>query len=528
VADIEWAMSSISPAAARIPTDGRSLRLSRLGDELLARQATRGSGRAFTALYERYYQALYRYCRSIVRDDADAQDALQSTFTSALAALQRDARNAPLRPWLYRIAHNESISLLRRRKRDGQHEAVTEEAVVGVSAEEEAAGRARWQRVVEDLAELPERQRGSLLLRELAGLSHEEIALTFGTTVGAAKQAIFEARQGLAELEEGRALSCAEIRSRISEGDRRLLRARRVNAHLRDCAACAAFAVAIPARQADLRALTPVLPPAVAGTLLGRVIGSGGTHAGAGSAAGAAAVGKTAGTVVGWKALATVGVIAVGAAGVTGLTHALHHARVHLVHPAVPAAVVKSARPLPNHGASAGAAASRRSPAGHHAAAGGHSANHSSHHGSAAANSRAKHPHGAAHSRAVRRHGSAHSGSASSVSLPAATTAPNSNASSRSHGASAPGRVKNHGVRRHGSASGQTHRTRPTHTQASTRKSTASSPSVTVHRDHTTSTPSKVGGSATGVVKTATHASPTASGPVTVATPHPAAGSSKN
>src|SRR5947209_1503195 len=119
-------MSSISPAAAGIPADRRSLQVSRLGDELLARQAARGSQRAFTALYERYSQPLYRYCRSIVRDDADAQDALQSTFTGALAALQRGARNAPLRPWLYRIAHNESISLLRRRKRDAEHQAVTE------------------------------------------------------------------------------------------------------------------------------------------------------------------------------------------------------------------------------------------------------------------------------------------------------------------------------------------------------------------------------------------------------------------
>lgn len=334
MADSEWAMSSISPAAARVPADGRTLRLSGLGDELLARQAARGSSRAFTALYERYYQPLYRYCRSIVREDADAQDALQSTFTSALAALQRDGRNAPLRPWLYRIAHNESISLLRRRKRDTPHETVEDTSSVAVSAEEEAAARARWQRVVEDLAELPERQRGSLLLRELAGLSHEEIAVTFGTSVGAAKQAIFEARQGLAELEEGRAMSCHEVRHRISEGDRRLLRGRRVSAHLRDCAACAAFATAIPARQADLRALAP-LPPAAAATLLSHVSRGASSHGGlpAGSAASAAGIGKTAGTVIGWKAIAVAGVLATTAAGVTGLTHVLRHARPAPAHP---------------------------------------------------------------------------------------------------------------------------------------------------------------------------------------------------
>src|ERR1700746_1721071 len=107
-------MSTALPAAAgNPPAAGRTLRLSRLSDEFLARHAPRGSQRAFGAIYDRYHQPLYRYCRSIVRDDADAQDALQSTFTAALAALQRQARKAPLRPWLYRIAHNESISVLR-------------------------------------------------------------------------------------------------------------------------------------------------------------------------------------------------------------------------------------------------------------------------------------------------------------------------------------------------------------------------------------------------------------------------------
>jgi RNA polymerase sigma factor (sigma-70 family) len=517
VTDTEWAMSTISPAAARIPSDGRALRLSRIGDELLARQATRGSSRAFTVLYERYYQPLYRYCRSIVRDDADAQDALQSTFTSALAALQRDARNAPLRPWLYRIAHNESISLLRRRKRDGQHEVVTEDSVVGASAAEEAAGRARWRRVVEDLAELPERQRGSLLLRELAGLSHEEIALTFGTTVGAAKQAIFEARQGLAELEEGRAMSCAEVRRRISEGDRRLMRGRRVNAHLRDCAACGAFAVAIPARQSDLRALTPALPPVLAAALLGRVLHGGASHAGAsaGSAASAAAVGKTAGTVLGWKALATVGVLAAGAAGVTGLTHVLHHAR-----PATgpPAGAVTAAPSAGGHGASAGAGAPAA--AGHRTAGAERSAAGANHR-SATAHRHGKHHRGASHSGGAT-HGSHASGSASSFGAPAAG-ATSSHASAHSH--SAPGRARNRGIRRRGSTStrrrGRTHHSTQTrHTQ------TVSSPAATVNTHRSTSTLSSSTGSVTGVVKKASHSSPSGSTPVPVAAPHPAAGAS--
>src|SRR5437764_8155482 len=91
-------------------------RFAGLGDERLARLAGAGHERAFAVVYERHHQALYRYCRSILRNDADAQDALQSTFAAAFAALGRGRPDAPIRPWLFRIAHNEAVSALRRRR----------------------------------------------------------------------------------------------------------------------------------------------------------------------------------------------------------------------------------------------------------------------------------------------------------------------------------------------------------------------------------------------------------------------------
>src|SRR5579872_7456114 len=106
--------------AARTPRtlvrrDESHVRLLVSDDERLAGLIGGGSERAFTVLYERYHQPLYRYCRSIVRDDSDAEDALQSAFARAFAALRRGQRKAPLRPWLFQIAHNEAISQLRRR-----------------------------------------------------------------------------------------------------------------------------------------------------------------------------------------------------------------------------------------------------------------------------------------------------------------------------------------------------------------------------------------------------------------------------
>jgi len=259
-------------------------------DERLAHLVGEASEQAFAALYERHHQALYRYCRSIVRDDTDAQDVLQSAWTRALVALRRRQRDAPVRPWLYRIVHNEAISLLRRRGRQAEQPASEADRVP--SAEDRAIDRERFASLLADLRELPERPRGALLMRELSGLSHEEIAVALDTSVAAAKQCIYEARRDLAELAAGRAAACDDICRRISDGDRRVLRGRRVSAHLRDCPSCAAFASTIDRRGAALHALAPWLPAVAATAALDEVL-----RAGAGAGAGAAGTAAAAGGV---------------------------------------------------------------------------------------------------------------------------------------------------------------------------------------------------------------------------------------
>jgi RNA polymerase sigma factor (sigma-70 family) len=293
-------------------------------------------------LFERYHQPLYRYCRSILRHDSDAQDALQSTFAGALVALRRGQRDAPLRPWLYRIAHNEAISLIRRRHGAGEELLEGMEPRV-MSSEERAGERARLALLVTDLHQLGERQRGALVMRELSGLSHEEIALALGTSAGTAKQAIFEARVALLEFAEGRAMSCEEICRMISDGDRRALRGRRVRAHLRECGACAAFAAAIPARRADLHAFAVPLAPLAAASVLARLTARGSAHAAAGgtSVGGAAGTvaGKLAGASLASKALVAAAVTAGAAVGVTD-TFTQHHTPSRPAHFSVtPAAV---------------------------------------------------------------------------------------------------------------------------------------------------------------------------------------------
>ena len=208
-------------AIAARTREGSSFTL--LGDERLARLAAAGHERAFAVVYQRYHQPLYRYCRSILRNDADAQDALQSTFAAAFAALGRGQRDAPIRPWLFRIAYNEAVSALRRRRPTAELSAAS--GACTTSTEDRVAERAELRMLLRDLHKLSERQRSALVMRELSGLSHEEIAIALGTSVGTAKQTIYEARRSLFEFAEGREMPCDEIRRTISDADGRALRA---------------------------------------------------------------------------------------------------------------------------------------------------------------------------------------------------------------------------------------------------------------------------------------------------------------
>src|SRR5438876_6202336 len=96
-------MDALLPVAVQSSARELPDRLALLGDEQLAHLVESGSEPAFATIYTRHHQPLYRYCRSVLRDSDDAYDALQSTLAGALAALQRGQRDAPLRPWLFRI-----------------------------------------------------------------------------------------------------------------------------------------------------------------------------------------------------------------------------------------------------------------------------------------------------------------------------------------------------------------------------------------------------------------------------------------
>jgi len=292
----------MSSATSHAPTIGS---YDRLGDERLAVLAGRGDSAAQEAIHGRYADALLGYCRSIVRDPDDAQDVLQQTMLNALQALERRELQAPLRPWLFRIAHNASISLLRRRRPTDELQEESSAAGHGVSPETELLARERLRELVDDVAALPERQRTALLLHDVAGLPHAEVAAELGCSDGASRQTVTAARTALREAQTGRDVPCADVRRMVDAGDRRRLRARPVQAHLRTCAGC------------GLRAAraTPAAVGGEPGGLLGGLL----SGVGAASTVGAPAIvsgfaGKTA-LVLTFAASAAVGGVVQGQAG---------------------------------------------------------------------------------------------------------------------------------------------------------------------------------------------------------------------
>jgi RNA polymerase sigma factor (sigma-70 family) len=260
-------------------------------DTRLAAAAAAGDGVAVDCIYRRYGDDLYRFSLSIVRDPEDARDVVQTTMVKAISGL-RTVRPLKLKPWLLRIARNESVDLLRRRKVHAEWDEGAHTALRSVTDEAEA--RARLAELLRDLQDLPERQRSALVLRELCDAAYEDVAFALQISADAARQAVREARRSLQQRAEGRDASCDSIQEVLSFADGRLGRALKVRAHLRECSACNEFKDSIAARRELLRVLFPPMPVALGTGGLGggtAFVGAGGTKAAALAASVGIAVG---------------------------------------------------------------------------------------------------------------------------------------------------------------------------------------------------------------------------------------------
>src|ERR687898_452301 len=168
--------------------------LSTQSDERLVDLVRAGSDPAFETIVERYRRPLMRYVSRILPPER-AEDVVQQSFVKAYEAMRRDAATLQLRPWLYRIAHNNALNALRDR---GLRHAEFDDRYDGVERPDQALERAQGLReLVVAVQALPECQRDAILLRELEGRSYEEIAVALGVTEGAVRQLLNRARHSL-------------------------------------------------------------------------------------------------------------------------------------------------------------------------------------------------------------------------------------------------------------------------------------------------------------------------------------------
>lgn len=162
-------------------------------DRRLVRLVRDGYETAFEEIVRRYGKALGGYAASIVGNRSE--DVTQDAFSKALLALRRSDAEIELRPWLFRIVRNTALNDLR--DSPPSPEMLAEAIAAGGSPAQELEQREELADLIGRLKALPEPQRAAIVMRELEGLSHDEIAAALGLSGGGARQAIYRARQAL-------------------------------------------------------------------------------------------------------------------------------------------------------------------------------------------------------------------------------------------------------------------------------------------------------------------------------------------
>ena len=289
---------------ARVPF-GKRLLATR-PDDALVEQVRAGDECAFEVIYDRYHRGLLAFCRHMLASLHEAEDALQQTFVAAHAGLLRDEREVALKAWLYTIARNRCVSILRARR--DQVSELVEPATAGLV--EQVESRAELRAILADVEKLPEHQRAAILLAEVGDLSHAEIGEVVGCEAVKVRSLIFQARSALIDARRARETPCAEIRERLASARGGDLRRGDLRRHVNVCPGCREFRDEVRRQRAMLAVALPVLPSLALkrSVLAAAGIGSGGVGGGAGLATGVALKGGVAKLLT----LGTIGTAAVG------------------------------------------------------------------------------------------------------------------------------------------------------------------------------------------------------------------------
>ena len=177
-----------------------------MSDSVAVAQARAGDSGAFRVLVERHSRNLFRLAYRMTGHQEDADDVVQETFLRAYRQLEKFDDRASFGTWLYRIAANCSLDLIRGRKRRGDRQEAPEEGapdpiqLLPDSAPQPdrlAMSSEVGRKVADALNELSEVERTAFVLRHYEGMCIDDIGRTLGVQPNAAKHSIFRAVQKL-------------------------------------------------------------------------------------------------------------------------------------------------------------------------------------------------------------------------------------------------------------------------------------------------------------------------------------------
>lgn len=186
-----------------IPTEPQS-------DEQLVELAQNGDDVAFPELVKRYSRRIFRVARNITNHDEDSEDVLQETFMKAYKHLATFQGNSKFYTWLVRIAMNEALMKLRKRRTGklvsldeelstGEDTVIREIAVWDGNPEDTYSQEELRELLDKTISSLPEGFRTVFVLRDVEELSTEETAETLGLSIPAVKSRLLRARLQLRE-----------------------------------------------------------------------------------------------------------------------------------------------------------------------------------------------------------------------------------------------------------------------------------------------------------------------------------------
>lgn len=186
-------------------------------DENLVKLTQNGDKRAFQTLMERHQRRIFNLCFGMVKNSADASDLVQEAFIKAYRNIGKFRGQSAFYTWLYRIAKNVSIDFLRKAKRrtmvdfddairrdepvDGDETLLP--SPLGINPAKVASRRELLEQIDAAMSTLSEAHREILILREIDGLSYQEIADTIDISIGTVMSRLYHARKNMqAELSE--------------------------------------------------------------------------------------------------------------------------------------------------------------------------------------------------------------------------------------------------------------------------------------------------------------------------------------